>query len=172
MPHDRYRRPAERGHTGSSHRDHRTDRVFPPEPCPPTGVAASVDCQQLSATVSWEESDLALGYRAYLESPSGHRAHCASAGAQTLCEAAQLACGTVYSVWVKALGLQYNSSASRALSLMSGEEEQRQRLMLGELCGLFLRILFLHSKTGICCFQTEILQNEGFFVTLLLRIDH
>lgn len=82
-----------------------------------------MDCQQQSTTISWEESDLALSYMAYVESPSGIRTHCASTGAETQCEVTQLMCSTVYNVWVKALGLQYNSSASAVLSLTSGEDD-------------------------------------------------
>lgn len=125
-PHDGYRRPTGKVSQAvclqpqSLH----VDFVYPPhpEPCPPSGVTASVDCQQLSATVSWEESDLALSYMAYLESPSGHQIHCASTGAQTQCEVTQLMCSMVYDVWVKALGQEYNSSASTVFSLTSGED--------------------------------------------------
>lgn len=87
-----------------------------------------MDCQQLSATVSWEESDLALGYMAYWESSSGQRIHCASTGAETQCEVTQLMCSMVYNVWVKALGQQYNSSASAVLSLTSGEDDAAAEL--------------------------------------------
>lgn len=129
-----------------------------PEPCPPTGVTASVDCEQLSATVSWQQSDLALSYMAYFESPSGHRSHCASTGAETQCEVTQLMCSTVYSVWVKALGLQYNSSASAVLSLTSGEDVC-QALLSFSLRVVLHRDIFLLNRSN---------RKQGVFLTILL----
>lgn len=123
-----------------------------PEPCPPTGVTASVDCEQLSATVSWQQSDLALAYMAFFESSGGHRSHCASTGAETQCEVTQLVCGTVYSVWVKALGLQHNSSASEVLSLTSGEDVCQ---------AVFPPRGVLHRETSFC--QMGVIENKEFF---------
>ncbi|CAI5641408.1 unnamed protein product [Oreochromis niloticus] len=87
------------------------------EPCPPTNVQASMSCRQLTSTVSWEQSDLALGYVAYLDNQNGHYTSCMSTN--TSCVVSGLMCGTVYSVWVKALGQQYNSSDSSVVSLTS-----------------------------------------------------
>uniref|UniRef100_A0AAX7TG83 Fibronectin type-III domain-containing protein n=1 Tax=Astatotilapia calliptera TaxID=8154 RepID=A0AAX7TG83_ASTCA len=61
------------------------------EPCPPTNV----------------QSDLALGYVAYFDNQNGHYTSCMSTN--TSCVVSGLMCGTVYSVWVKALGQQYNT---------------------------------------------------------------
>lgn len=90
------------------------------EPCPPTNVQASMSCRQRTSTVSWQQSDLALGYIAYFDNQNGHFTSCMSTN--TSCVASGLMCGTVYSVWVKALGQQYNSSDSSAVSLTSGKE--------------------------------------------------
>uniref|UniRef100_A0A3B3IE65 Fibronectin type-III domain-containing protein n=2 Tax=Oryzias latipes TaxID=8090 RepID=A0A3B3IE65_ORYLA len=89
------------------------------ELCPPTNVQASFKCETLAATVSWQQTGFALGYVAYVDNKSGHQISCVSSNA-TSCSISGLMCGTVYSVWVKALGLQYNSSDSSAISLMSG----------------------------------------------------
>lgn len=80
-------------------------------------------CEQLTSTVSWQESDLALGYVAYFDNQNGHNASCVSAGADTFCQVSGLKCSTEYSVWVKALGQQYNSSASTVVSLTSGKDK-------------------------------------------------
>nr|XP_046264816.1 mucin-4-like [Scatophagus argus] len=89
------------------------------EPCPPTNVQASMACEQLTATVSWQQSDLAVGYVAYFDNQSGHDTSCVGTDADTQCVVSGLMCGTVYSVWVKALGQQYNSSDSTVTSLTS-----------------------------------------------------
>ncbi|XP_018532382.1 mucin-4 isoform X2 [Lates calcarifer] len=87
------------------------------EPCPPTNIQANMACEQLTATVSWDQSDLAVGYVAYLDNQNGHYTSCAATN--THCTVSGLTCGTVYSVWVKALGQQYNSSDSTVVSLTS-----------------------------------------------------
>ena len=100
--------------------------VFPghSEPCPPTNVQASLACEQLTATVSWQQSDLAVGYVAYFDNQSGHSTSCIGADTDTSCVVSGLQCGTVYSVWVKALGQQYNSTHSSVVSLTAGNEIQ------------------------------------------------
>lgn len=98
-----------------------------PEPCPPTALQASVDCEQLNATVSWQQSDLAVGYVAYFENQNGHRVSCAARDTDASCHVSELACGTVYRVWVKALGQQYNSSDSTAFSLTSGKHHHHHK---------------------------------------------
>nr|XP_019957336.1 PREDICTED: fibronectin-like [Paralichthys olivaceus] len=90
---------------------------FMTEPCPPSNVQANVVCEQLTSTVSWEQSDLAVGYIAYLDNQNGHYTSCFTTGTQ--CTASGLTCGTVYNVWVKALGQQYNSSDSTVVTLTS-----------------------------------------------------
>ncbi|XP_065810044.1 receptor-type tyrosine-protein phosphatase beta-like [Labrus bergylta] len=89
------------------------------EPCPPTNVQANMACEQLSATVSWQQSDLAVGYVAYFNNQNGHFTSCAGSETDTVCSVSALMCGTVYNVWVKALGHQYNSSHSAVVSLTS-----------------------------------------------------
>ncbi|KAM9719839.1 uncharacterized protein fndc7rs1 [Menidia menidia] len=90
------------------------------EPCPPTNVQVSAACEQLTATVSWQQSQLAVGYIAYFDNQSGHSTSCLGADTDTSCAVSELRCGTVYSVWVKALGQQYNSTNSSILSLTTG----------------------------------------------------
>lgn len=90
------------------------------EPCPPTNVRAILECEQHSATISWQQSDFATGYVAYFENQSGHDTSCTGTQADTQCVVSGLVCDTVYSVWVKALGLQYNSSDSNTITLTAG----------------------------------------------------
>ncbi|XP_030607410.1 fibronectin type III domain-containing protein 7-like [Archocentrus centrarchus] len=80
------------------------------EPCAPTNVQASLSCKELTSTVSWQQSALALAYVAYFDNQNGHYTSCISTN--TSCMVSELMCDTVYSVWVKALGQQYNSSDS------------------------------------------------------------
>ncbi|XP_029687008.1 fibronectin-like [Takifugu rubripes] len=89
------------------------------EPCPPTAVQATMDCEQLNSTVSWQRSDLAVGYVAYFENQNGHCVSCVAGDTDVSCHVSELMCGTVYRVRVKALGQQYNSSDSTAFSLTS-----------------------------------------------------
>ncbi|XP_054888996.1 serine-rich adhesin for platelets-like [Poeciliopsis prolifica] len=89
-------------------------------PCPPTNVQASISCDYLTATVSWQRSVLAVGYVAYLDGQSGHNASCVGADVDTSCVVSGLSCGSVYRVWVKALGKQHNSTKSAVVSLTSG----------------------------------------------------
>ncbi len=98
--------------------------MFPPhsEPCPPTNVQASMDCERLTATVSWQQSDLAVGYVAYFDNQNGHYTFCTGSEEDTQCVVSRLVCGTVYSVWVKALGQKYNSSDSTVTTLTSGKD--------------------------------------------------
>lgn len=93
------------------------------EPCPPTAVQATVDCEQLNSTVSWQRSDLAVGYVAYFENQDGRFVSCVAGGTDVSCHVSELMCGTVYRVRVKALGQQYNSSDSTAFSLTSGKRQ-------------------------------------------------
>ncbi|XP_058478916.1 mucin-4-like [Solea solea] len=88
------------------------------EPCPPTNVQANVACESLTVTVSWDQSALAVGYVAYVDSQSGHYTSCAATNTQ--CTVSGVMCGAVYNVWVKALGQVYNSSDSTVVSLTSG----------------------------------------------------
>lgn len=94
-----------------------------PEPCPPTSVQASMECEQLTSTVSWQRSHLAVGYVAYFDNQNGHRASCIGTDADNFCQVSGLMCGTEYNIWVKALGQQYNSSDSVAVPLMSGKHQ-------------------------------------------------
>lgn len=92
------------------------------EPCPPKNVQANVVCEQLASNVSWEQSSLAVGYVTYFDNSNDPYTSCVSKSADTYCFVSGLMCGTVYSVWVEALGQQYNSSASRVISLESGKD--------------------------------------------------
>lgn len=97
------------------------------EPCPPTNIQANVSCGQPTAMVSWQQSDLAAGYVAYFDSQCGHDTFCVGTDTDTSCVVSGLMCGTVYNVWVKALGHQYNSSDSIVVPLTSGNENPTQR---------------------------------------------
>lgn len=79
-----------------------------------------MECEQLAATVSWQQSALAVGYVVFLDDMNGRVATCAGTGADTQCVVSGLMCSTVYNVWVKALGQQYNSSDSNTTTLTSG----------------------------------------------------
>lgn len=97
------------------------------EPCPPTNIQANVSCGQPTATVSWQQSGFAAGYVAYFDSQRGHDTFCVGTDTDTSCVVSGLMCGTVYNVWVKALGHQYNSSDSIVVPLTSGNENPTQR---------------------------------------------
>lgn len=97
------------------------------EPCPPTNIQANVSCGQPTATVSWQQSGLAAGYVAYFDSQRGHDTFCVGTDTDTSCVVSGLMCGTVYNVWVKALGHQHNSSDSIVVPLTSGNENPTQR---------------------------------------------
>lgn len=93
------------------------------EPCPPTNIQASATCEQLTASVSWQQSALAVGYVAYFDNQNGHSASCVGTEADTGCMVSGLMCGAVYRVWVKALGRQYNSSDSNVTTLTTGKDK-------------------------------------------------
>lgn len=79
-----------------------------------------MECEQLAATVSWQQSALAVGYVAFLDDMNGRVATCVGTGADTQCVVSGLMCSTAFNVWVKALGQQYNSSDSNTTTLTSG----------------------------------------------------
>lgn len=79
-----------------------------------------MECEQHAAAVSWQQSDFAVGYVAYFDNQRGHRVSCVGTNADIQCVVSGLMCGIVYSVWVKALGQQYNSSDSTVVTLTSG----------------------------------------------------
>ncbi|XP_030016445.1 uncharacterized protein LOC115437357 [Sphaeramia orbicularis] len=89
------------------------------EPCPPTNIQANVECEQLTVTVSWEQSDNAIGYVAYINNQNGHSAFCVAAQTETYCDVSGLVCGTEYNAWVKATGAPHNSSDSEVISFTS-----------------------------------------------------
>ncbi|MED6260228.1 hypothetical protein ATANTOWER_008551, partial [Ataeniobius toweri] len=94
-------------------------------PCPPTNIQTSISCDQLTATVSWQQSNLAVGYIGYFDNQSGHYTSCVGTGTDTSCVVSGLRCGSVYRVWVKALGEQYNSTDSSVVSLTSAPCQPR-----------------------------------------------
>ncbi len=89
-----------------------------PEPCPPQNVKASLNCATLSAVVSWEPSQLAVGYVAFLGGGNGHSTSCRTN--HTYCSVPDLTCGTVYYVRVRAIGEVFNSSDSIGINMTSG----------------------------------------------------
>ncbi|MEQ2174206.1 hypothetical protein GOODEAATRI_005475 [Goodea atripinnis] len=99
--------------------------IFATAPCPPTNIQTSISCDQLTATVSWQQSNLAVGYIGYFDNQSGHYTSCVGTGTDTSCVVSGLRCGSVYRVWVKALGEQYNSTDSSVVSLTSAPCQPR-----------------------------------------------
>lgn len=95
------------------------------EPCPPTNIRAILECEPHAAIVSWRQSNFATGYVAYIDNQSGHVDSCSGTQTDKQCVISGLACDTVYSVWVKALGLQYNSSDSTTVTLTSGRASKQ-----------------------------------------------
>ncbi|XP_051768188.1 uncharacterized protein fndc7rs1 isoform X1 [Ctenopharyngodon idella] len=87
------------------------------EPCPPQNVKASINCTTLNATVSWEPSQFAVGYIAFLEGQNGHSTSCRTD--RTYCSVPDLNCGTVYYVRVRAIGEVFNSSDSTGVNMTS-----------------------------------------------------
>lgn len=80
-----------------------------------------MECERQAATVSWQQSGLAMGHMAYLDDMNGGLTYCMSnTNAATQCDVLGVMCGTTYNVWVMALGQQYNSSNSNITTLMSG----------------------------------------------------
>ncbi|XP_072296578.1 uncharacterized protein [Eucyclogobius newberryi] len=89
------------------------------EPCPPSNIQATVECQRLEANVSWSQSNFAVGYIAYLNSSQGTSAHCDAGRTDTSCVISGLVCDLHYSAWVIAKGETYNSSESTVISFVS-----------------------------------------------------
>lgn len=80
-----------------------------------------MECEQQAATVSWKQRGLAMGHVAYLDDMNGGLIHCVSnTSTATQCVVQGVMCSTVYTVWVMALGRQYNSSDSNVTTLTSG----------------------------------------------------
>ncbi|KTF95187.1 hypothetical protein cypCar_00023202, partial [Cyprinus carpio] len=80
-------------------------------------VTSSLNCATLSAAVSWEPSQLAVGYVAFLEGGNGHSTSCRTN--HTYCRVPDLTCGTVYYVRVRAIGEVFNSSDSTGVNMTS-----------------------------------------------------
>ncbi|KAL0966456.1 hypothetical protein UPYG_G00295510 [Umbra pygmaea] len=87
------------------------------EPCLPSNVHASMDYNTLTANVSWQGSDAAIGYFLVLDGQNGQSINCSATA--TSCVIGGLPCGTVFSVQVRALGQQFNSSMTSGVSLTS-----------------------------------------------------
>ncbi|XP_077077959.1 uncharacterized protein fndc7rs1 [Siphateles boraxobius] len=87
------------------------------EPCPPQNVKASINCATLNATVSWEPSQFAVGYIAFLDGQNGHSTSCRTD--RTYCSLPDLSCGIVYYVRVRAIGEVFNSSDSIGVNMTS-----------------------------------------------------
>ena len=80
-----------------------------------------------------------MGYVAYFDNQHGHKASCVGTHTDTYCAVSGLMCGTVYRVWVKALGQQYNSSDSNVFSLTSGKDIFRRNFIFSQ---VFLYMYF------------------------------
>ncbi|KAI3368520.1 hypothetical protein L3Q82_025527 [Scortum barcoo] len=87
------------------------------EPCPPNNVQTNVHCQSNMATVSWEDSFGAVGYKVRLAGRDGHSLSCYTN--ESFCNVKGLHCGIVYYTSVIAIGETLNSSASTSVLLVS-----------------------------------------------------
>uniref|UniRef100_A0AAY4CH64 Fibronectin type-III domain-containing protein n=2 Tax=Denticeps clupeoides TaxID=299321 RepID=A0AAY4CH64_9TELE len=87
------------------------------EPCPPTNVQARVARGNGTGVVSWEPSISAVAYKAVFNGRNGDTLVCSSMG--TSCSVGALQCGTTYYVSVCALGMDFNSSDSTSVLLVS-----------------------------------------------------
>ncbi|KAL0966458.1 hypothetical protein UPYG_G00295530 [Umbra pygmaea] len=84
-------------------------------PCPPTGLASSLNCGTDSATLSWTPVPNALGYMANATSTDGQQAWCSSAN-NASCKLTGLHCGETYSVTAITEGNQCASGPSASLN--------------------------------------------------------
>ncbi|KAL1022755.1 hypothetical protein UPYG_G00031900 [Umbra pygmaea] len=89
------------------------------EPCPPNNVWTSLDCETGTGTVSWETSERAVGYVAFLNGRNGDSLSCITMAEDTSCSMVGLKCGTVYYASVRALGATMNSTDSNTVLLFS-----------------------------------------------------
>lgn len=88
------------------------------EPCPPTNVQASVKRDGKSGTVTWEPSTGAVAYVAHVTGRDGQSLSCYST--TTFCDVEDLHCGVTYHARVIAIGLEFNSTESNTILLVSG----------------------------------------------------
>ncbi|KAJ0065689.1 hypothetical protein NL108_016242 [Boleophthalmus pectinirostris] len=88
------------------------------EPCPPTGLVASVDCASNSAVLAWDSTANAVSYRAQAVSSSGHTVSC-DAGAALNCNLEDLECGQSYNFTVIASDGNCESAESEAITFYS-----------------------------------------------------
>lgn len=95
-------------------------------PCLPSSIQAVMDCEAVSATVSWQPSTGALSYVTMITAGLGHNASCATN--HTNCEMSVLDCGEDYTVSVKALGKSCSSVAQMTGHLTTGEREGGREL--------------------------------------------
>ncbi|KAK5919428.1 hypothetical protein CgunFtcFv8_023324 [Champsocephalus gunnari] len=130
------------------------------EPCPPTNVQVSMACEQLTATVSWQQSDLAVGYVAFFDDQGGHLDSCYGADTSTQCVVSGLMCGTEYNVWVKALGQQYNSSDSTAVSFTT-EPCQTSSITAFMDCEANSATISWQPSVGVVSCVTELTASSG-----------
>ncbi|XP_053718297.1 uncharacterized protein LOC128757216 [Synchiropus splendidus] len=91
------------------------------EPCPPTDVQTSLQCENNSAVVFWETSYGAVGYQVHLAGRDGHTLSCYTG--EEFCKLDGLHCGGVYHTFVVAVGATLNSSESDTVLLTSGEQQ-------------------------------------------------
>ncbi|XP_029003162.2 fibronectin-like [Betta splendens] len=91
--------------------------IITTEPCPPSNVETSVQCQTQTGTVSWEPSVGAVSYKASLNGRNGQALSCSTN--DTFCSVEGLNCGIVYYTSVIAVGNTLSSIASTLVSLVS-----------------------------------------------------
>lgn len=95
-----------------------------------------------------------MGYVAYLDNQNGLEASCVGTDTDTSCVVSGLKCGTVYNVWVMALGQQYNSSNSTVITLISGKDILSICVIFCLFLDFIINILMLFSSAP--CVPTEI----------------
>ncbi|XP_027882788.1 uncharacterized protein fndc7b [Xiphophorus couchianus] len=87
-------------------------------PCVPTKPNGHLDCVSNSAWVSWTESQGASSYYVLATEASGHNSSCTSSS--SLCEVADLKCGTLYTFHVTAVNKQCSSNHSSTFEIETG----------------------------------------------------
>lgn len=83
-------------------------------------MQANVQCQTNLATVTWEPSIGAVGYKATLEGRNGQTVSCSTV--DTFCKVTVLKCGVIYYTSVIAIGVTMNSTDSEIIQLVTGKK--------------------------------------------------
>ncbi|KAG2461556.1 FNDC7 protein, partial [Polypterus senegalus] len=87
-------------------------------PCPPENVAAVMDCNNKTATVSWSASERAVSYNVSAEENGEQISSCSTQ--DTSCHLSDLQCGRTYDVTVTPIGRGCTGFKSSAFKLFTG----------------------------------------------------